>query len=424
MYTLLAPTLLIAAALQAAPSRALWANTNTQCAAQCGNVLASTSGEEIPCTIEDYSAGTGYGGFGGSLGPTFTSCINCQLSSNQTDPESGRTDLELGLYNLRYAVSWCVFGYPNNTAVGSNPCSTSRACGLEQAAFEFDGLSQNTTAYGYCADWYSYELVNCQSCLAVNTDEYYLNNFVTVLEAGCDQKPNPGSLLSIQGTVFSNIPVNITTPGLTPSGLPSSGHGPLSLGGKVGIVVAGVVAILMVTGFCIVCRGRRRRRAEIARHQRESGYVKWYQEQQMQAHGGGMSSGNVSAGGFFDSPQSQQPLHHGRPWAERHIEDESPASAMGEKAYFSPYTSQYSSPISAQDMVQGMQDWPIDRKGSISGYGDRDRKEPEPEPFGERIELQEVKHASPPPVLVQPGPGRTFLRTALGEEDVKRGDAI
>ncbi len=26
--------------------------------------------------------------------------------------------------NLRFAISWCLFGYPNNTAVGDTPCIT------------------------------------------------------------------------------------------------------------------------------------------------------------------------------------------------------------------------------------------------------------------------------------------------------------
>ncbi|RFU33924.1 hypothetical protein B7463_g2449, partial [Scytalidium lignicola] len=425
MHSFFSSTILLALTFLAVPSQALWANLNTQCATQCGNTLGGTSGEEIPCNDADYSSGTGYGGYGSSLGPTFVSCINCQLSSNQTDSESGLTDLQLGLYNLRYAVSWCVFGYPNNTDIGTSPCATSRSCGLVQSAFEFDALAQNTSAYGYCADLYTYELPNCQTCLSVNTDQFYINNFVTALDAACIQTPAPGHLLSIQGTVFSNVPVNITNPSSSLPSLPSSSHhGPLSLGEIVGVVVAGVVLILVSTGFCIVCRGRRRRRAEIARHQRESGYAKWFEEQQMTSHGAGFSSGNVSAGGFFDSPQSQRPLHQGRPWADRHIEDESPASAMGEKAYFSPYTSQYTSPVSGLDAVQTMQEWPLDRKGSFSGAGDRDKKVPEPEPFGERIELQDVKHASPPPVLAHPGYGRQFMRNALTEDDARRGDAL
>lgn len=250
---------------------------------------------------------------------------------------------------------------------------------------------------------------------------------VTALEAGCQQQPKPGVSLSIQGSVFSTTPVNITTPMPSGASIPAIDRGSLSLGAKVGIAAAGVVVILFLAGFCIICRGRRRRRAEIARHQRESGYAKWFEEQQMHGQDGGtgMSSGDVSAGGFFDSPQSQRPLNQGRPWADRHIEDESPASAMGEKAYFSPYTSQYSSPVSANDIKQPiMQEWPLDRKGSINTGKERDRREPEPEPFGERIEMQAVKHMSPPPVLAQPGPGRVFLRTPLTEEDVKRGDAI
>jgi hypothetical protein len=114
---------------------ALDALSNSPCAVQCGNVLGSTSGSDIVCNNGDYTST--------AAGITFQSCVTCQLGSTYVDPVSKQSDLQLGLCeyiphrntsipqmvannflldNLRYAVSWCLFGYPNNTQVGDTPC--------------------------------------------------------------------------------------------------------------------------------------------------------------------------------------------------------------------------------------------------------------------------------------------------------------
>ena len=98
-------------------------------------------------------------------------------------------------------------------------------------------------------------------------------------------------------------------------------------------------------------------------------------------------------------------------------------SAVGEKAYFSPYSSNYSSPVSASEQAQAAaaREWPRDRKGSFTGLGrsrSRDKVEREE---GDRIEMQNV-----PPVLLHPGHGRgaaPYL-PGLSEEDVRRGNGM
>lgn len=95
---------------------------------------------------------------------------------------------------------------------------------------------------------------------------------------------------------------------------------------------------------------------------------------------------------------------------------------MGEKVYFSPYSSQYNSPVDANDQFQHIgpgRDWPIDRKGSVGGSsGVRSRSREKREPLGDRIEMQNVA-----PVLLHPGNGRGRPIT-LTEEDAKNGHAV
>ena len=154
-----------------------------------------------------------------------------------------------------------------------------------------------------------------------------------------------------------------------------------------------------------------------------------------------------SPGGFFDSPMSTRPLV--QPWGSRFTEEETPISGPGEKAFFSPYSSIYGSPVSAADHVQVMnrewpmdrkgsvnKEWPVDRKGSIGhndirrelsrsrSKDDKDRKEKE----GDRIELQNVAPVhnvaqAPVCVLKHPGHGRGASK-ALTEDDARRGAAM
>ena len=259
---------------------------------------------------------------------------------------------------------------------------------------------------------------------------------LTALNAACIQQPTPGNTISIQGSLFSTTPVNITTPTATPSGVNYSTGG-LTLGAKIGIAAGGVVALLMISGFCIVWNGKRRRRQYLRKIQDQSGYSDWRKSHAFTPEDG-MRGGpfvpratppmGSSQGAFFDSPDSQRPLNP--PWVSPRPEDESPASAFGEKAYFSPYTSQYSSPISATDCIPVAMDWPIDRKGSIGGGrasgrtmparngpggGSRSRSR---EKKGDQFEMQNVA-----PVLMHPGHGRTGS-AGLTEEDAKRGAAL
>jgi hypothetical protein len=156
----------------------------------------------------------------------------------------------------------------------------------------------------------------------------------------------------------------------------------------------------------------------------------------------------MDSAAYFDSPASTRPLHS---WAVAPAGalDETPIADPGEKAYFSPYTSNYNSPVSATDQTQVYsrewpidrkgssyapspmsavddikltnREWPIDRKGSFSKptdpsrYPNRSRSR---DNYGDRIEMQNVA-----PVLMHPGHGRGDS-IALTEDDMRRGDAL
>lgn len=238
----------------------------------------------------------------------------------------------------------------------------SRACGALQSALQYGNLSTSTEvgAYDYCDDWSdSLFVTGCINCLRTSSQSF-MANMISMLQVGCDQKPAAGSTISIDGSIFSTTLMNETTPTETSTWSSLYNSGPLSLGAEVGIAIGGFCFILAVAGFCIVCNGRRRRRAFLRKLEMRHKDSGWPHPSATAAMKGGNSSGGVGAminrgADMNETPLSQKPL---RGW------DDSPLSATASEPsyarYFSPYSSQFNSPVSGSDTPAGMmaQHWP------------------------------------------------------------------
>ncbi|RDW70099.1 hypothetical protein BP5796_08496 [Coleophoma crateriformis] len=399
---------------------------SSQCAVQCGNVLTSTSLSDITCDDADYIYSTG--------GTTFESCLACELGSTYQDTTTNQTDFQAAIYNLRYTLATCLFGFANNTALASTPCLTSFSCAPLQDAYEFSNLSTTSSTYSYCSSLPSGISGQCTACLQEVGNENYLANFVTVVAAACSLEPSPGSTLSLQGSVFSAAQVNVTIP--TPSSSLSYNRsaGALTLGAVVGIVVGSIVFLLTIAGFLIITFGKRRRRRELAARQKASGFAEFQKNQTQQTSGGkgpfGNSPNSMFGGSFFDSPMSTRPLVN-RSWGQ----GTSPVVGNDSEDHiqtFSPYHSHYTSPVSATDSPYHTRDW------SRDWSREREKKVavPENEERGERIEMTDVaidqKHwpqqsghgfegFNTAPVLMHPGPGRT-QSNSLSDDEIKKGN--
>jgi hypothetical protein len=167
------------------------------------------------------------------------------------------------------------------------------------------------------------------------------------------------------------------------------------------------------------------------------------------------------SGPFFDSPQSQRPLFTTNAWGQ--LVSDSPVSGHNgmspelsrgegggqfEPAYFSPYSSQYTSPVSASDVItHRMAEWPRDKKvepederseriemGAVPSQDQfpGDRKDahdfeitPVPPPPPTTMQGQRGWQAPQPPIIAHPGNGRGQggqLRADDGN-GIKRGHA-
>jgi hypothetical protein len=86
------------------------------------------------------------------------------------------------------------------------------------------------------------------------------------LQAACEQKPAPGQTLRIEGDIFSKTQLNITssttpTPTATPSASSKSST-TLSSGALIGIICAGLVTLVGLSGVGFICYRKRRRSSQ------------------------------------------------------------------------------------------------------------------------------------------------------------------
>ncbi|KAI9746478.1 MAG: hypothetical protein M1818_000191 [Claussenomyces sp. TS43310] len=129
------------------------------------------------------------------------------------------------------------------------------------------------------------------------------------------------------------------------------------MGAKVGIAVGAIVFCLITAGCFIVCRGKRRRRAHLQKLAKAS------------FHGPAMTD-RYNESREFHNPQSNNNNNNNNnnngvfaqqqtyPWQAYGHQNESPVSSMGEASYFSPYTSNYNSPVSPQVGRNGQMSFP------------------------------------------------------------------
>ncbi|KAI8958640.1 hypothetical protein F5Y11DRAFT_31912 [Daldinia sp. FL1419] len=377
-------------------SVALMVADGSPCGTKCGNVLSSTTDDMIVCEDSAYSAT--------SSGQVYQACVGCESTSSYATPNGAqnKSDLQYMLYNMRYAVNLCLFD------AATNPCITSFACGNIQQAIQYGNLTSSSSIYGYCDKWTDYNLDKCHDCLASSPNSNYLSNYISILDGACRLRLEPPATLPLQGNIFSTDLVNVTDPTPTATFAPPGLQGPLDTGAIAGIVVGGLVVLLAIVGCGIVLNGKRRRKAYLRR--REQTTKNW-----PSAQGGG---------DMFETPISQKPL---RGW------HDSPISASTQTAfppYFSPYSSQYNSPISAVEGPNMV--WPAEKPHNIgiaispdrevvSPWSDKKGKEKAPSVRNDGYDPQEgahnvgcheneaqiqPSHAYNPPLLNHPGYGR------------------
>lgn len=154
----------------------------------------TTAGSDIACHDSDYNSTVS--------GDRFQKCISCEIQSEIFNRRTGQTNLGWALCkqnhhshtnlepaltswmipdNMRYALSWCLFEFPQpkNQTV-SNTCTTT--CAPISNALETNILTPNaTTTYDYCRDPNFLPNVGaCASCYKIIPNQLYMSNCMAI----------------------------------------------------------------------------------------------------------------------------------------------------------------------------------------------------------------------------------------------------
>ncbi|KAI2641509.1 hypothetical protein GGS26DRAFT_585900 [Hypomontagnella submonticulosa] len=206
---------------------------------------SSTNSTDIVCDDQEYSTTAN--------GIRFKNCVEClQESHAMTDEEN---DIFWYLYNLRYSVDVCLYGFPNATKTISSPCDIDYACRPLKNALEIGNLNPNNgSQLDYCTAnsgaFTGSHLQDCIQCFRSSPNQFYISNFLTALKAGCEQKPQPGNLIGLSGSLFTQFEVNITaTPQNQTDTSNDTSDTTMTTGAIVGIVVGAVLLFLGGTGL-------------------------------------------------------------------------------------------------------------------------------------------------------------------------------
>ncbi|KAI1214731.1 uncharacterized protein F4807DRAFT_404363 [Annulohypoxylon truncatum] len=168
---------------------------------------SSTNSSDISCFDSEYSSTT--------AGIKFQECLSCLQESKTVN--GTENDVSWFLYNLRYTLDVCLFAFPKAQKSVSSPCDIDYGCAPLAESLKYDLLNPNNgSEFGYCtADNGSFKdpaVEACYQCFQASTDQIYMSNFLLALKAGCQQTPQPGTLLGLSGKLFSENPINITAP--------------------------------------------------------------------------------------------------------------------------------------------------------------------------------------------------------------------
>ncbi|KAM4056156.1 putative exo-alpha-sialidase / neuraminidase [Hirsutella rhossiliensis] len=240
---------------------ALQVTPGSPCAAYCLDSLegndfkasdSTTNPADVSCRDANYVTT--------DSGIKFRECVDCLQTS--TKFAEGESDVKWYIYNLRYAISACLFSSPaappNKTA--DSPCGVDKACRPLKGALTSDDLQPAPqTSQDYCtADHGAFKRSNlspCTKCLRATEGEAYLSNFLVALEAGCAQNPADGQVLGLSSSLFTADAVSAVNP---PTSNQDDKKGQPGLtGSAIAGIVIGVVLLFVFAAALFIVYWRR-----------------------------------------------------------------------------------------------------------------------------------------------------------------------
>ncbi|OKL56446.1 hypothetical protein UA08_08224 [Talaromyces atroroseus] len=320
------------------------------CTSLCGDTSNTTS-SEISCIDSAYNTT--------QTGETFESCVSCLLESNFQNATSGETDVNWGLYNLRFAFTSCVYDYPVPVTNVSTPCLVS--CTTLGPALEMqltDPVGSDLSSFCNSTFFADNVVTTCENCYTLTTEQAYLTNFLEAVRYNCHFPNDPGVAYSITpDRIFNDteLPSTTNSYGATTSAT-STGESNVKKYLTVIIVmpIIGFLAISALTALCCFCLIQRRRR--LAEERRSNQRNRW-------ATGTFTAAWQPAWTNYPGSPYQQQfAMESTAPFGSAPFGSAIPGKGFNVvesdgKTYEAGYSTQYVTPVSedGSDMKQSFQ---------------------------------------------------------------------
>lgn len=262
-------------------SLALQVTPGSPCAAQCMDHednnpyspdSSTTNATDIVCQDSLYSST--------DEGSKFKSCIECLQKSGKTN--GTEADNYWLLYNLRYSLGTCLYGFDDEDKIINSPCIINWACEPLEEAILAGGLDPDgDDTFGYCSagngSLFGETLRSCINCLKSSDDETYLGNckfsplplergkplantvpVMVALQVGCRQEPDPGVPLGISGSMFTRENLEVTIGSDEENDDPGASPNSLTTGAIVGIAVGAALLVFGGAALWFVYRRKKK----------------------------------------------------------------------------------------------------------------------------------------------------------------------
>lgn len=183
-------------------SAALEVAPGSSCAALCLDsnldpfdpASSTTNSADVVCRDSDYGETP--------AGIKFKQCLECMQKSQKVN--GTESDVTWMIYNLRYALGTCLFGFDDESKAINSACVINWACEPLKDAIE-EGLEAADDGWGFCeaggGALKGRNMGSCMGCLRVSENESYLANcrflirFLFLRFSISIQYPSPHSFL-------------------------------------------------------------------------------------------------------------------------------------------------------------------------------------------------------------------------------------
>jgi hypothetical protein len=171
-----------------------------------------------------------------------------------------------------------------------------------------------------------------------------MSEVMIALEAGCEQKPKPGVILGLTGTIFSKTAVNITAPAPESTDAPVAAATGLTIGAIVGIAVGAALLFLGGTALFFVYWRRQKKQEKDKQDQNKLNYHR--------SHASSFTAISKTSPSPFLSPYSQRDRKMSLSIRSMNLQETDPPLGSGKFSGYSVGSGKFSSNADYYDKLE------------------------------------------------------------------------